>query len=358
MTRVMLIGLTLLLPVAAVPAAAQPVTTAGQQSPASALNLTTSEPLATTAAQASTTAQPATPPPPPDAIGPRRRGSMVGYIEDPVVSSKLRLRFDVGLHIDRPDRAEFFYAKCGCYRDLPASNAAADPDAAGPGPGSVTDLNFQQFYVQGEYARTRNFSVFAEMPFRALQPQTPGTFADQRGIGDLRAGVKLALTDTSRQMVSAQVKAFLPTGDSRRGLGTNHVSVEPALLYYQQLSDRASIESQVSVWIPAGGSRGVPVSSADKFSGNVLSYGIGPSIELYHSGAVRFSPVVELVGWRVLSGFQTPTADASGTNIVNLKLGARVSWGSGGSFYAGYGHALTTAQWYDDIVRFEYRFGF
>src|SRR4051812_32979462 len=52
----------------------------------------------------------APPPPPPDS--PRRRGSMVGYIDDPVIGSKFRIRFDAGLHDPTPDRAEFFYAKC------------------------------------------------------------------------------------------------------------------------------------------------------------------------------------------------------------------------------------------------------
>ena len=52
---------------------------------------------------------------------------------------------------------------------------------------------------------------------------------------------------------------------------------------------------------------------ADKFAGNIFSYGIGPSFDLYRSGNVRFAPVVELVGWHVLSGFQTGgTADAGG----------------------------------------------
>ena len=78
---------------------------------------------------------------------------------------------------------------------------------------------------------------------------------------------------------------------------------------------------------------------------------------------VRVAPVVELIGWRVLDGFQTIApalgdADASGTNIVNLKFGARVVWNNRGSVYVGYGKALTDAMWYDDILRFEYRQGF
>jgi len=291
--------------------------------------------------------------------GPRRRGSMVGYIEDTLVSSKIRIRFDSALHDHAPDRAEFFYAKCGCYRDLPTNNATFDPDAPGPGPGVVDDLNFQQVYVEGEYATGTRVSVFAELPVRWLQPQTPGVFEHQHGLSDLRGGVRLALADTAEQMVTLQLKAFLPTGDALRGLGTDHASVEPTLLYYRSLSDRASIESQFGLWLPIGGSNGVPTSSDDKFSGKVLSYGIGPSVDVYSKGDVRIAPVVEVVGWRVLSGFQTSDpADASGINIVNLKFGARGSWGRGSSVYAGYGHALTKADWYNDIFRFEYRFAF
>ena len=76
---------------------------------------------------------------------------------------------------------------------------------------------------------------------------------------------------------------------------------------------------------------------------------------------LRLAPVVELVGWHVLDGYETSTfvtggsGDASGTNIVNLKIGGRVAMIKGGSFYVGYGWALTSEQWYDHILRFEYR---
>jgi len=155
------------------------------------------------------------------------------------------------------------------------------------------------------------------------------------------------------------VKTYLPTGDGLHGLGTDHASIEPAFLYYQQLSDAIVLESQVGAWLPFGGSAAVPTAADGNFSGNIFFYGAGPSFEVYHRGSVRFAPVVELVGWHVMSGFQTAgTSDASGTNIVNLKIGARTAWQDHGSFYVGYGHALTTAQWYDDIVRFEYRYSF
>ena len=292
-------------------------------------------------------------------IRPRRRGSMVGYIEYAVVSSKIRVRFDSGLHSEAPDRAEFFYGKCGCYRDLNVDDPAYDPDAPGPGPGIISDLNFQQFYVLGEYAATDRFSVFAELPMRWLQPQSAGAFPNQSGVSDLRAGAKLAIAASDEMVLTAQVKGFLTTGDSRLGLGTGHGSIEPGILYHQQLSDRGAIESQFALWIPVGGSKGVPTTVDEKFAGSILTYGIGPSFDVYSSERVRFAPVVELVGWRVLGGYQTSVpADASGINIVNLKFGARASWSNGASIYGGYGRALTETDWYDEILRFEYRFSF
>jgi outer membrane autotransporter protein len=75
--------------------------------------------------------------------------------------------------------------------------------------------------------------------------------------------------------------------------------------------------------------------------------------------------VIELVGWTVLGGLETngkffpaPVVSADGTNIVNLKLGARTSIGRHHSFYLGYGQALTHEVWYKHIVRLEYRYTF
>src|SRR5580658_7886068 len=73
---------------------------------------------------------------------PAFRGSMVGYVDDAIVGSQIRIRFDAGFHDNAPDRADFFYAQ---YAGL-----------NGPGPKSVvSDLNFQQLYLRGEYAQTQ-----------------------------------------------------------------------------------------------------------------------------------------------------------------------------------------------------------
>ena len=294
------------------------------------------------------------PPPPP--APPVRSGSMIGYIDDATVGTKVRIRFDTGMHVNAPDRAEFFYAKCGCYRDPSVGPAAFDPDAPGPAPDIATDLNFQQFYIQAEYALSPRVSILGELPVRWLQPQefaggAPG-FSSSSGLGDLKTGAKFALSSTNTQVATVQVQLFLPSGDSEKGLGTNHASLEPAFLIYQRASERVVIEGELSVRFPLGGSAPVPTAADGKFAGNVLFYGIGPSVEVYRSRGFSVSPVIELTGWSVLSGFATiPNVDpdASGTNIVNLKFGGRIGWKDYSSFYIGYGHALTDAKWYSDI---------
>ena len=298
---------------------------------------------------------------------PRRRPSMVGYISDSSIGSQVRIRFDAGYEASVPDRAEFFYAKCGCYRDIAdLIPAAFDPSSPGPGPGVVTDLDFQQLYVLAEYAPHERVSVFGEVPIRWLKPRAfvpgLGSFDNQSGLSDIRFGVKIGAVSLPERQVTLQLQLAAPTGEPLNGLGTDHWSVEPTLLYFEQVTDRFAIEAQFGDVIPTDGSAGVPPGGSEKFSGSVLYYGIGPSYEVYSGDQVRIAPVVELVGWRVNGGFETvldplfPSSD--GTNIVNLKFGVRLTMRDRSSIYIGYGHALTDAVWYDDIVRAEYRVGF
>ena len=296
----------------------------------------------------------------------KRRGSMVGYIEDSTIATQFRVRFDAGWGNNRPDRAEFFYAKCGCYIfDAPPFG---DLDAPGPGPGVPTQLEYKQFYIFGEYAVSERFSVFGEVPFRGIEPDgfldfgpPYDPFEGESGLGDIRAGAKLGLMSRSDRNATLLVRAGFPSGDAAKGLGSDLFSIEPALLYSQAINDRVGLEAQFGLWLPFGGSAGV--DSDDKFSGQVLYYGIGPSFDLVATDRARFTPVVELVGWRVINGFQTGcNADLTCTydaddNIVSLKFGARTTVNERHSFYVGYGVPLTDAQWYSKILRFEYRFG-
>lgn len=289
---------------------------------------------------------------------------MVGYVGDATIGSQVRVRFDAVSEITAPDRAEFFYGKCGCYRGLPSNHPAYDPDAPGPGPGIASDLDGRQLFVQAEYAALGRISFFGEVPMRWNRPQAfvagTGSFDDSSGLSDLRGGVKVGLVSVEDStQLTLQVQVDAPTGDAGKGLGTNHWSVSPTLLYFQRLTDRLVVESQVGAVRPLDGSAGIPTSGSDKFAGTVITYGAGASLELMPASAIGVAPVIELFGWRVVDGFQTSTlGPADGTNIVNLKAGVRIGGQSRNSVYAGFGKALTDDTWYGNIFRVEYRVGF
>ncbi len=282
--------------------------------------------------------------------------SMVGYIDEAAIGSELRLRFEAGFHDKTPDRAEFFYAKCGCYR------GANDSSAPGPGPGIPQYVNFQQLYLMGEYAPMPRLSIFTELPIRWLQAQPMAgqnaPFPNSSGLGDWRIGIKVAPALALQHIVSFQLRATLPSGDALRGLGTNHASIEPAILYFQQVSSRFAVEAQFGDTHPLSSSKGVLPTSPHGFAGDVLFYGVGPSYLLVDRERFQLAPVLELVGWNVRGGYVTGPTETDGVNIVNLKLGPRISFGKHSSFYAGYGVALTSQNWYNQIFRMEYRHAF
>ena len=289
---------------------------------------------------------------------------MVGYIDDAVVHSEFRLRFDAAMNDKTPDRAEFFYAKCGCYAAIPATNKAYDLRTPGPGPGIPQSVNFQQLYFYGEYSPRPHFSFFTQLPLRWLQPQSsPGTsqaFPSAGGFGDMQLGLKFAPLVSTRRYLTLQFRAYLPSGDATIGLGTHHYSVEPSLLYYQRLSERLAVEAEVGDTHPLGTSSGVPTAASHGFAGDVFFYGAGPSYQFIKDEQFSLAGVLELVGWNVRSGYVTGPANPStaGVNIVNMKVGPRFSFGTHHSLYIGYGIALTSQNWYRDIFRTEYRYSF
>ena len=189
-----------------------------------------------------------------------------------------------------------------------------------------------------------NLSFFAEMPFRFVDPELQNNTS---GFGDANAGFKLALRQDCCQTTTFQLRTYIPSGDGSRGLGTDHASLEPALLHYRQLSQRLTLETELRDWIALDGT--------EDFAGNVLRYGAGVSYLLNECSCTPTRAVIELVGWTVLDGMtaflpapgQAVIEDASGDTIVNLKLGLRRNLSPCCDVYAGYGQALTDETWYD-----------
>ena len=148
-----------------------------------------------------------------------------------------------------------------------------------------------------------------------------------------------------------------PSGDPLKGLGSDHWSIEPALLYHER-AGIVSIESQIGEVFPTDGSAGLPTSSSEKFAGKVVYWGVGPSFEIVRQSDFAFAPVVELVGWHFVDGFQTGgLASVAGLDVVNAKAGGRFLFGAN-SLYVGYGRAITHKWIYEQILRVEYRVAF
>jgi hypothetical protein len=293
-----------------------------------------------------------------------------GYIDQAIPLTQFRLRFDAAYDDNRPDRAEFIYPKCGCFAsNLVRTKAPGIFDPRAPGPGMPeTSIDYQEISSYLEVAFSNRFSAFVELPVRFLNPEVN---PDTSGLGDMNVGFKYALVACPDRYVTLQFRTYIPTGDPAEGLGTDHVSLEPALLWHQNLTNCLFLDSELRDWVPIGGT---------DFAGNVVRYGVGLSYLVLNRPRFRIIPVGEVVGWSVLSGKElvvpsvaaamNPLApgnsavqDAAGDTIVNAKIGVRFGFGaaqdqgylSRSDLYVGYGRALTGDVWYKDIFRVEFR---
>src|SRR5262249_26878775 len=229
--------------------------------------------------------------------GPSSSDSRVGYIDNAIPGTLFRLRYDDAFNDRRPSRAEFFYPR----------SAPLGPGLPKPEP----RVDYQELSAYLEYAPSARFSGFVELPVRFLRPEVN---ADHTGFSDLNAGFKFAFVYDSDTVATFQFRVYTPTGDSHRGLGTDHVSLEPALLVYQRLADRLAAEAELRTWVPIGGT---------DFAGEIIRYGLGVHYELCKIGNVQFVPVAEVVGWTVLSG-KTSVVAPSGVSFIEDAAGQTI----------------------------------
>jgi hypothetical protein len=267
-------------------------------------------------------------------------GSRDGYIDNAIPGNEFRLRFDASYDDNRPNRAEFFYPR---------------PAPRGPGlPDPESRVDFQDFSAYLEAAATGRLSGFVEVPWRFLNPQIN---ADHNGLADMNAGVKYAFIRDPDLVATFQFRTYIPTGDPHRGLGTDHVSLEPALLVWKLITERFGLEGELRYWAPVGGT---------EFAGDILRYGVGVHYDLPRVGNVLFSPTLTFVGWTVLSGKESvlqpsrfvTVDDAAGETIVNFKVGVRALSERFGDLFVGYGRPLTGDRWYENTLRVEWRLAY
>ena len=274
----------------------------------------------------------------------------VGYIDSAVVQNQVRFRFDSSYDNPTPDRAEFLYPKCGCFR------ANGDPTAPGP-PLLESGIDFQEFSLFAETLLGCDLvSGFIDVPFRLINPEQN---ANTGGISDINVGIKAMLLADDYNYLTFQFRTYIPTGDGFDGLGTEHVTLEPGLLFLKRCGGGTTLEGELRDFIPIDGTAG--------WAGNVLRYGLGISNKIIETECLSVTPVLETVAWSVLSGdvlVDGVGIESAETTIVNMKVGTRFSiqpqcqCSGTKSLYVGYGKALTDSRWYDDTLRVECRLAF
>jgi Putative MetA-pathway of phenol degradation len=263
--------------------------------------------------------------------------SGVGYVDSAVLGDQMRVRFESAYGIDQANRAEFIWAWRPPLGDGPSA--------------AESEVDYQQLTYYLEKQWLENVSLFAEFGGILSNPVINN---NSGGFGDLNLGTKLALWMEDDSLTTAQVRVYVPSGDESRGLGTGHVSMEPALLHFRRLNSIWTNESEFRYFFPIGGT--------ENKRGPIVRYGTGLSCLLHGCGDRQLRAVTEFVGWSVLDGQAefsdglggSVIEDADGDTIINAKLGLR--WKNRcHSLYAGYGRALTGDVWYQDVLRLEWR---
>jgi hypothetical protein len=277
-------------------------------------------------------------------VGSERLDMALMEIESSRPYNNLRLRFQSASGMDRPDRAEYFWAK-----PLPLG---------GRGPMiPERSVDYQELRITMENGGEK-FSMVTEIPIVAVDPVlNPNT----TGLGDLNVGPKTVLIDGRKWRITQIFRTFIPTGSSLKGLGTKHTAMEPGLLTRYKWTDETYLHAELKYRFTI---------AADPFhAGEVFKYGIGVSHLWYDSDGFSLIPTLEFVGWSIVDGqVSTPVTGVPLHNldpetIFNIHPGLRIVSDNDselGLFELGVGagFAATKTRWYDTQFRVEARWSF
>lgn len=282
--------------------------------------------------------------------------------------TQTRLRWDSAWDFHNPDRAEYWFARQATNPNQTIGTARGN---GGPGrgiPAALHSLNFEELSLYTEGA-TGRVGAFVEIPYREVSVnlasfENGSKFPEQSqsGFADMTVGAKTLLLDCELMQMSFQFKTFIPIGQSSKGFGTNHVSLEPALLFALKITPRTYLQAETAYWIPIGGD--------DVFQANVFHSHVSLNHVLWN-----FNNKVQLIGtaeanlWHVFGGADTLDfrlspldtnvyAESGTTTIASIGPGFRlvicdkIDVGVGSAF------AVTGRAWARDTIRAELRLRF
>ncbi len=241
-----------------------------------------------------------------------------------------RLQWDNGQDVTTPDRAEFYWAKTG---------------AKGP-PNTDTRVNYNTLSLYQEVA-AGNFGFFVNTPYTRVDPDND---PDHANFGDISLGTKTLLLDCDLMQMSFQFRTYIPSANSRNGLGTGHTSLEPSLLASIKVMEDTYLQGQVAYWIPLGG------DGDDE--GATWWYGLSLNRQWFKRGPFALISTAEFNGWTFTDGAYTTAAGTPAraeTTYITLGGGMRLvicdkfDIGFGSSF------AVTDNHFADQLYRTEFR---
>lgn len=258
------------------------------------------------------------------------------WVDSARPQNRTRFRWDYGPGMILPDRAEYFWARVG-----------GRGPAAQPGSLTVDSLDYHELSMYAETAHG-NFSAFVVTPYRSLYMNEAGHSA---GFADLQIGTKSLLHDTPMLQVALQMTTTIPSANSRNGLGTGHVSLEPALLIGLALTERDFLQTQIAEWIPLGGDAA--------YQGALLRWGVAWNRIMWQRDRDNVATFnLDLVGWSFQDGAYTDPVlgpqSANDETYVYLGPGAR--WLLCGKFELGIGgiFALSDRHFAENVLRSEF----
>jgi hypothetical protein len=266
--------------------------------------------------------------------------TFVSFIDSAVPRNAFGLRFDAAYNNRQPMRATYLFAKGG----LPNSTGFPLPE---------TRVDTLELTSSAEFSLTSWFSLFMEAPYRWIDPEVN---ANQSGAADMRYGLKVCTWSDDNVIATILLRIYQPTARYET-LGTGHWSIEPGLLAAYRINANFHLEGEFRYWIPL---------SSNDFAGDIFRYGLGLAYGQRNANGVWYTPVIEAIGWTVLSGktMLASTADhfvvqeARNQTIVNAYLGLRMGYARNVDWYLGYGRSFTGQFWARDMFRVEVRLSY
>lgn len=255
------------------------------------------------------------------------------WIDSARPQSRTRVRWDYGSELILPDRAEYFWARVGGLGPPPQAGSQ-----------TVNQLNYHELSLYTETAHEK-FSAFVVTPYRSLYLNEAGHDA---GFADIQIGTKSLLHDSPLLQVTLQMTTTIPSANSREGLGTGHVALEPALLFGLALTDRDFLQAQAAEWIPLGGD--------ERYAGALLRWGVAWNRIVWQRDRNNLMTAnLDLAGWSFQDGAYTdPNLGPRPANDETyFYLGPGTRWLFCGTFEFGIGglFALSDRHFAEQLLR-------